>query len=175
MFSKTTVILNVISFELLWWASVTSAELYITPWISLLVLAFVLAHLHTVEGWHQRWPLFATALIGCLFDQLGYSLGWVSFNYHHQWQMLIPLWMIGLWLAFACTLNVSMAWLSNKLWLAAVLGAIFGPISYVIANRLSVVNFPYQSLSMLWIGVEWAILMPLLLYIRSSYNRRHIH
>lgn len=172
MFSKATVILNVISFELLWWASVSSAELGIMHWVTLLVAAFVLAHLKYVEGWQQIGPLLLTAVVGAVFDQFGYSMGWVSFNYHTQLATFIPLWMVSLWLAFACTLNVSMAWLMPKPILAALLGAVFGPISYMIASRLGVVNFPHGPLSLAWISLEWAILMPLLLTLRARLNQR---
>lgn len=171
MFSKATIILNVFSFELLWWASVASAQVNASIWVALCIVAFVLAHLHYVEGWRQTGPLLLTALIGCAFDQFGYGLGLVSFNHHTQWLAVIPLWMICLWFAFACTLNVSMAWLSAKPIVACMLGAIFGPISYVIASRLGVVNFPHETFSLLWISLEWAILMPLLLKVRSYFNQ----
>jgi hypothetical protein len=47
-----------------------------------------------------------------------------------------PLWILALWVAFALTLNHSLAWLRRRLGAAALLGAIGGPLAYAAAARL---------------------------------------
>jgi hypothetical protein len=46
-----------------------------------------------------------------------------------------PLWILCLWAAFALTLTRSLAWLVRRPWLAALLGALGGPLAYVSAAR----------------------------------------
>jgi hypothetical protein len=46
-----------------------------------------------------------------------------------------PLWILFLWAAFALTLTRSLAWLMRRPWLAALLGAVGGPLAYASAAR----------------------------------------
>jgi hypothetical protein len=46
-----------------------------------------------------------------------------------------PLWILCLWAAFALTLTRSLAWLMRRPWLAALLGALGGPLAYASAAR----------------------------------------
>jgi hypothetical protein len=67
---------------------------------------------------------------------------------------------------FATTLNGSMSWLAGRYRLAAVLGAICGPISYAAGARLGAIEFPlHAGLSLVGIAVVWACVMPSLLWL----------
>lgn len=168
--SSKLVIFNVVSFQLLWWACVLSAGTGKEDSLLCLIALLTLLHLHWVEGWEQAAPLLLTAVIGCVFDQVVYTLGLVSFDHQPHVFRYIPTWMIGLWLAFACTLNVSMRWLQHRLVLAALLGAIFGPLAYAGAEKLGAVVLPGPTLNLAWIALEWGIILPLLLWIRDTFN-----
>lgn len=170
MTSNKLIIFNFISFQLLWWACVLSAKPGLGLAVFLLVILFTAVHLQWVERWQQALPLLMTAILGSLLDQIGYSMGWISFEYHHAWASYIPLWMIALWLAFACTLNVSMRWLQCKPVLAAILGGIFGPLAYLGAAQLGVIRLPSPVFSLAWVALEWAIAMPLMLWVRYTFN-----
>ena len=69
----------------------------------------------------------------------------------------LPLWMAALWAMFATTLDVSLRWLQRRLVLAAVLGAIAGPLAYAGAERLGGVRLAEGA--HLWLALEWAVLM----------------
>ncbi|MGP1718156.1 MAG: DUF2878 domain-containing protein [Methylophilus sp.] len=168
--SNKLIIFNFIAFQLLWWACVLSAKPGLTLTVFVAVVLFTAAHLQWIERWQQVLPIFIAAMLGCILDQIGYTMGWVAFEYHHAWISHIPLWMVALWLAFATTLNVSMRWLQRKLVLAAVLGAIFGPLAYLGAVQLGVVKLPSPIASLAWVALEWAIAMPLLLWVRHAFN-----
>lgn len=74
-----------------------------------------------------------------------------------------PLWIGALWVLFGTTLGRSLAWLGQKPWLAVLLGLIGGPGSYLAGERLGAVSFGLPlPLSLLVIGLGWAIAMPLL-------------
>lgn len=168
--SSKLVIFNFISFQLLWWACVLSAGTGCENALLCLIALLTLLHLHWVEGWRQAVPLLFTAVTGCIFDQFVYGMGWVSFHNQPDAISYIPSWMIGLWLAFACTLNVSMRWLQHRLILAALLGAIFGPLAYAGAEKFGAVQLPGPTLNLAWIALEWAIVLPLLVWIRDTFN-----
>lgn len=171
MISHKLIIFNFVSFQLLWWACVLSAKPGLGLAVFLLVILFTLAHLQWVESWQQALPILITALLGCILDQLVYYNGWVSFEYRDSWAAYIPLWMMALWLAFACTLNVSMRWLQPKPMIAALLGGIFGPLAYLGTAKLGVIHLPSPTSSLAWVALEWAIAMPLLLWVRDTFNR----
>jgi len=48
-----------------------------------------------------------------------------------------PLWILGLWTAFALTLNHSLSWLARRPPAAALLGVFGGPLAYLAAARLA--------------------------------------
>lgn len=170
MYSKKLIIFNFIGFQLLWWASVLSAKPQLSWAVLALVVVLACVHLHWIEGWKQTLPLLMTTLIGCILDQFGYYMGWVNFEFHSVFTAYIPLWMIALWLAFSMTVNVSMRWLQGKNALAVFLGAVFGPLAYVGAQQLQVVTLPFGALSLIWVAVEWALAMPMLLWVRQQFN-----
>ncbi len=47
-----------------------------------------------------------------------------------------PAFMVGLWAAFATLINVSLAWLKDRLWLAAVFGALASGPSYYAGSKI---------------------------------------
>jgi len=169
-------ILNFLGFQLLWWVCVLSANTTAGWAALLLVTLFTTTQLHWIEGWLQALPVLLCAIVGCLFDQTMLMAGWIKFHSYSplgHWQPVthIPLWMMALWLGFASTLNISMRWLQQHLGLAGTLGAIFGPLAYLGAEQLDAVQLPYPFLSLLWIAIEWAVALPLLLWIRRRFNQ----
>lgn len=168
MTSTRLIIFNFVAFQLLWWACVLSAKGSWETSVFCLIILLVLLHIQWVEGWQQALPLLLTAVSGCIFDQVMYRMGYVDFG--TVTASYIPSWMIGLWFAFACTLNVSMRWLQGKPWLAVVLGFIFGPLAYLAAESLGAVQLTGSTLTLAWIALEWAIALPVLLWIRVFFN-----
>ena len=75
-----------------------------------------------------------------------------------------PLWILGLWLAFAMTLTRSLAFLQRRLALAAVFGAVGAPLAYLAAERgwqaVAFASPAWQA--MLALSVAWALVLPLL-------------
>ena len=165
------IIFNIVSFQVLWWLCVLSAKFAVGALAILVVLLYTFAHLRWVDGWQQTLPLLLTALIGTLFDQFGYLMGWISFPYADPLSPFIPGWMAALWLAFCSTLNVSLAWLQPKPVLSALLGVLFGPLTYWGVAKLGMIILPSSVVSLLWFAAEWAILMPTLLLIRVYFNQ----
>lgn len=109
-----------------------------------------------------RLVIVALAL-GLFFDA---ALVWTSVaTYTAGWPSpQAPLWLTLLWLAFALTIVPLFGHLHQRPWLAALLGAIGGPVAYLGAARgWHVVAFQppaWHALGLL--TIEWAIALPLL-------------
>lgn len=79
-----------------------------------------------------------------------------------------PLWIIALWMAFGTSLNVSFAWLHGRIWLAAPLGGISGPLAYIAGRKLGAVEFgPPDAEPLLWLASVWGMALPLLVLVAA--------
>lgn len=105
-------------------------------------------------------------LIGIVVDTLLIHLGLMSFKTQY-WTTLSPLWMWVLWAGFASTINVSLSWLKYRLKLSALMGGVFGPLSYWAGVRMGAGSFSDTSLSLLVIGALWALVTPMLLTLSN--------
>jgi hypothetical protein len=118
---------------------------------------------------HQARFLIATMMIGLFFDSIPMHLGWIEFMQVTYWpDVLPPPWMIALWGLFASTINVSLAWLKEKIVLASFLGAIAGPMSYWSGARLGAIHIANSNMALLYLSIGWAIAVPILFKLSSS-------
>jgi len=163
---------NFAMFYLGWFACVAGAgrgQLWLGP---ALVGVLLLIHLSVAANRAQEARLIlAIGLLGFSIDTLQASAGLYAFTRTSVVPWLCPLWMVALWMIFATTLNSSMAWLAGRYRLAAVLGAIFGPASYVAGARLGAIELSSNTLvSLGGIAIVWALAMPTLLLIRGMLS-----
>lgn len=97
-------------------------------------------------------------LIGILFDSLA-----VHFNLIRMTAPVdvgwLPLWMISLWLLFISSLPLLQSVFHNKLILAALLGAILGPLSYRAGAQFDTL-FLNGTVAYLVYTAFWAIYIP---------------
>ena len=161
-------ITNFLLFQLGWLACVLggTGEWH---WLgTFLVLGIVMFHLTLASRPHAELLLIATALvIGAFWDSL---LTWTDvLEYQHGiiHSNLAPHWIIAMWALFATTLNVSLRWLKGRWMLAAIFGAVGGPLAYYAGYRLGAVEMPDQILALISLAVGWCLLMPLLMYLSS--------
>ena len=87
--------------------------------------------------------------------------------------VMAPYWLIVMWALFATTINQSMAWLKDKLIIAAVMGAIFGPMAFVAGEKLGAVEFANEPAAMVLLAIGWGILMPLVCVIAKKIETRY--
>jgi len=77
----------------------------------------------------------------------------------HGWA---PSWILALWILFATLLRGPLQWLHGRTLLAALLGGVGGPMSYLGAVRLGAGSFKNLEEAMLVLGLGWAVITPLL-------------
>jgi hypothetical protein len=79
-----------------------------------------------------------------------------------------PYWIVAMWVLFATTLNVGMKWLRKNLFLAALAGAIGGPLSFIAGQKVGAVEL--GDYSVLVIGIGWAILLPTITLVAAAFD-----
>jgi len=167
----SSVIANVVLFQAGWFACVLGAANGL-PWLgSAIVVAIVAWHTQRMNQPLVETKLIAIAvLLGAAWDSVLVMLGWIAYPAGSLIVGAAPYWILALWALFATALNVSMRWLKQRPWLAALLGAICGPLSYWAAARLGAADFvePLQVVTALAVG--WAIIMPLLMALSCHYD-----
>jgi hypothetical protein len=128
---------NLVGFNAVWFALVLGAAAGLW-WPGLAALAvFAIATVAT-----SRWPRADLKLVGAALA-IGFVLetalvqgGVFRYAMPVPWPELAPLWMLGLWANFALSVNHSLGFLSGRVLLAAVLGAVAGPLAYWGAARV---------------------------------------
>ena len=164
---------NVILFQAAWFASVLGAAkemLWLGPLAMLPTLAIHLALQEDRKG--EVKLLLAAGLLGFLFDS-AFVAGGVFTPLRHLFpHPLSPPWMICLWLNFAATLNVSMAWLRDRYILAAAFGAVGGPLAYYSGAKLGATEALPTTIGMLLLAIGWGVMTPLLVRLAAAFRGR---
>ncbi len=115
--------------------------------------------------------LIFVVLLGPLSDVFYSEMGLIKYNSHqYTLSWIPPLWIFFLWALFAVNINL-FSWLKKRWVLAAVLGAIGGPMSYLSVVRLGGASLlkPLPLVVMI-VGGIWAILFPGLMVLNEHFK-----
>lgn len=157
MSPRLRLLVNAGLFQLAWFACVFGAR---QPWLLVLALGCVAAHLAWISQPGEWRGLLAVAACGWALDSILLQLGLFQFAGNSP---VLPLWLALLWLAFATSLRHSLNWTARPWWLGSLVGAIGGPLSYLGGARLANVGFPLGvTATLLVLALIWAMLLPAL-------------
>ena len=163
---------NFILFQVGWLSCVMGGASSSYHWFGVAVVtAIVAVHLarsYTISN--EILLIMIATLLGTSWDSALMGAGLLAFNNGVVFDAIIPFWMVAMWALFATTLNVSMQWMKNRYLLAAVFGAIGGPVAYYAGHRLGAVEFSQVSTALLVVGAGWAVMMPLLMHLSIRFN-----
>jgi len=167
-------IINVIVFQTVWFAAVLGAAHGI-PWLGVAaVLAAFAIHLALSPNRISELLLaLGAAVIGFTADSgliAGGAFSPVPYVFPAPFSSL---WMVMLWVNFAATINVSMAWLRGRYVIAFIFGAIGGPMAYYSGAKLGAMNRMPELIGLLAIGITWAFVTPLLYRMAKVLNDRY--
>jgi len=101
-------------------------------------------------------------LVGLVWDTAMLQAGWVRYASPGPLPHVAPVWILALWALFATLLCGPLAWLHGRPWLAAALGAVGGPMSYLAAVRLGAGSFGEPVTAMVVLALGWAVMTPVL-------------
>ena len=162
---------NLVIFDVAWFSSVVGGAREM-PWLGpLAVLVALMIHCRAARNMTEEVLLILScAIIGAVFDSFLVASGWVTYKVGLFSDHLAPYWIITMWMLFATTLNVSMRWLRGKPWLAALFGAVGGPISYLTGEELGGIVLINQSAALLALAIGWAIMMPMLMWLSERLD-----
>lgn len=169
--SSRRLILNICFFQAGWWACVISAA-YGYAWLGVSTVAVIaVVHFFYVSTSRRLDLLLACAalLVGLLANTAIAAAGAMTFPPSTWARPLAPAFMLALWFNFALTLTTMLRWLRRRYVLAALVGALGGPLAYFAGARLGalILGPLHTPLALLLIAAEWALAIPLLLLIRE--------
>ena len=141
------------------------------PWLGPAVVAVaVTLHLRMAASPMVDLRVIAiTGAVGFLVEALFASAGLYTYVDPYAAQWLCPPWMVALWIMFATTLREARNWLAHRPAVAALLGALAGPLSYIAGARLGAITL-HQNLifSLVSLALAWAAVMPALLWLQAQ-------
>ncbi len=123
----TPTLITILWANIAWFGCVYSAKYGLAPWSLLIPVGswWLLVRQHAKAKIPWPW-LLILALVGMAFDALSIRLGWLLLPS----PSLLPWWLVALWLHFVTLLPTMKPWLAFRPWLAWILGAVFGPLTY---------------------------------------------
>ncbi|NBT34766.1 MAG: DUF2878 domain-containing protein [Betaproteobacteria bacterium] len=158
-------LLNFLVFQVGWVAAVWGTALHAVEISLVAPILFVCLHLAQTPNSRAESLLILKCLcLGLILDSALIQAGLIGFEGHTLRPGLSPFWMWGLWALFATTLNESMSWLQSRKRLAALLGALFGPLSYEAGVSLGAATWTNQTLGLVLVGIGWLLATPLMLF-----------
>jgi hypothetical protein len=161
--------INALGFQTAWWACIAGVGHGLE--IPALVYGLILAGLHVTFASKptQEIKLAALALvIGVVIDTLLQAASVVDF---YGWSLALfsPFWLWLLWVLFAMTLNASLSFLqTTPLWLSALAGLVFGPLTYYAGAQLGAAYFDASFIHITALALVWMMALPFLVYIAKQ-------
>ena len=169
--SRTLQIVNFLVFQSAWFAAVLGAAHRLPVWGTAAVALAIGWHLHVaVRPWQELKLIAIVCAIGFVVESASASLGYVVYPSGQPVAWLAPYWMVALWGLLAIAPNVTMRWLKSRYWLAALLGATLGPLSFVSGVRLGGASFSAMAPALTVMAGTWAILMPALMWLSDRFD-----
>ena len=171
---------NFVVFQLVWFAAVGGAargHLWIGPVAG---LAFLGLHLWMTPAGDRSAELrlvLGFTLLGAALDSGLKAFGLTvyptsSAAWPEALAWLPPGWILALWGSFACLPRFSLGWLSGRYALAAVFGAVGGPLSFLGGERMSAVALhEEQTRTLIALSIEYAAVTPLLLWMAARVSK----
>jgi hypothetical protein len=156
-------VLNIVFFQIGWFACVLGAA-HGYPWVGPLMAVPIVGFYLWQEADRQK-ALRVVLFVGCLgtvLDSVLSYAGILLFRDSLTVAWVCPPWLAALWAMFATTLRSSLAWLAERMGLAALLGGIVGPVSYYAGSALGALDLGLDRVGALTVlCILWAGILPL--------------
>jgi hypothetical protein len=165
------VLLNVAVFKIAWLSTVLGGANDMPLVGPIVVMGAIAIHLWlAAEPARELLLVLITGVIGVTWDSFMVSAGWLSYPSGVFISGVAPYWIVAMWMLFATTLNVSFRWMQQRLWLAAIMGAVFGPLSYYAGAGAGAVVLHNPNAAFTGLSIAWAIMLPSLLWLAQQLD-----
>jgi hypothetical protein len=169
--SRARLLANFAIFEAAWFACILGVAHGRPLWGTAAVGAAIAWHLAISARPATELALVAAlAAIGLVAESAVVAQGHVAYPSGQPVAWLAPYWMVALWAEFAIALNVTLRWLKRRPLLAAALGAVFGPLSFLGGVRLGGARFVDETAALATLACLWAALMPLVMALSDRLD-----
>ncbi|GLQ45960.1 membrane protein [Dyella lipolytica] len=165
--------LTLFAYEAVWFCTVSGAG-HGLAWPGVLAAAvFVTWRLFVSRHVAVECRLLAVSLVlGAAMETFWVRAGWIT--YTATWSLLpAPAWILALWACFAFTILPLFGYLQSRPWLAALFGAIGGPLSYAAASdgwhAAHVISPSWHAWCALAVG--WGLALPLLTTLARRWTQ----
>lgn len=154
-----------------WFACVLSAAQG-APAIGVMVAVVLLAlHLARVARPRQECKfLVVVALTGAIWESLLVRLDLLNYPSGLIIGGFAPAWIVALWVLFGGQFNTTYTWLKSRPMVAALLGAVAGPLSFRAGAALGAVHFNRPLVTTLTLAAGWAFILPLLSVVSRRWD-----
>lgn len=153
---------NALWFQSTWFCTVLGRD-------DLLFVSLGLIGLHLFLVPRRRLEMRQLALLGGIGIAVDTGLSLIGV-FQFAGGVLMPGWLVCLWLAFSTTAGRSLAFLGDRPWLAALAGGLVFPLNYFAGSRLGAVEFGWPLWqSLLIMAVIWSLLLPALYYLHRRF------
>ena len=169
--SRGRMLANLVVFEGAWFACLLGVAHRQPAWGTAAIVVAIAWHV-AVSARPAIELALACALcaIGFVAESAMVALGHVAYPAGQPVAALPPYWLVALWGEFAMALNVTLRWLKRRPWLAAALGAVFGPLSFLGGVRLGAARFVDEPAALVSLAAMWALLMPLVMAVSDRLD-----
>jgi hypothetical protein len=165
------ILLNFVAFQVAWFACVLGGANDQSLAGTMVVGAVICLHLALAQRPRPEALLIAVAaVIGLAWESWLVTLGLIRYPAGNLAPGLAPYWIVAMWALFATSLNLSMPWLKGRMWLAALFGAVGGPLAYLAGERLGGLQMPDPVLALGAQALGWAVLFPMLTGLAARLN-----
>ena len=151
----------------MWWTAVVVSAAAGAPAIGAIAVAIAVG----IHLWSNGNPdneirlLFVAAAMGFAWESVLVLAGLLEYSSGNWVFGLAPYWVVAMWVLFATTLNVGMRWLRRSTAIAAVAGAIGGPLAFFAGSSIGAVELVSPAIALIAIGIGWAVMLPLLVKV----------
>lgn len=169
--ARSEQIVNFVLFQLAWFAAVIGAAAR-WPALGTACVLLVIA-VHVARAARPRVELAFVAIVvavGLLAESAVALQGHIVYPSGQPVEWLAPYWIVALWALLATAPNVTLRWLKRRPALAALLGAVSGPASFVAGVGLGGARFVDATPALVTLAVTWAVLMPSLMALSNRLD-----
>ena len=158
--NKVKIFLMLSGYQLTWLMCVFGEIFYKSffPGLTCGLIFLFLVFINTQNKRKFIFIVFSISVLGYLFDSILVNFKIYNFNssLNIGW---LPIWMLVLWPSFATLFDEVFVFLSKYKFLAVLLSAFLGPLTYYSGSPLGLISINFLFLFFVLMTIFWSILM----------------